>query len=62
MRVFEHGHGLLTRHVRETIEVFVEAQAAFQIVNRLSTGTRVLLKQGAPLNRSGSTRIGTSGG
>ena len=31
MRVFEDGHGLLTRHIRKTIEVFVEAQAAFQI-------------------------------
>ena len=62
MRVFDLVHGLLTRHVRETIEVFVEAQAAFQIVNRLSTGTRAPLQQGAPLNRPRSTRIVTSGG
>src|SRR5471030_2882841 len=33
-----------------------------RLLNRLSTGTRVPAKEGAPLNRSGSTQIGTSGG
>ena len=33
-----------------------------RLVNKLSTGTRVPLKQGAPLRRSGSTQIGTPGG
>src|SRR5437879_13014235 len=31
VRVFEHGHRLLTRYIRETIEVLVKAQAAFQV-------------------------------
>jgi hypothetical protein len=32
--VFQNGNGLFTRHIRETIQVFVEAQAAFQIVEQ----------------------------
>jgi hypothetical protein len=31
VRIFEHGHGLLTRYLGKTIEVFIKAEAAFQI-------------------------------
>ena len=32
--VFQNGNGLFTRHVGKTIQVFVEAKAAFQIVEK----------------------------
>jgi hypothetical protein len=60
--VFQHGHGLLVCHVWKTIEVFVEAQAAFQVGEQAVHWHAVPLKQGAPLNRSGSIQMGTSGG
>lgn len=34
MGVFQNGYGLFTRHVRKTIEVFIQAKAAFQIVEQ----------------------------
>ena len=54
----EDGCGLLPCYVRKTIEVLVKAETAFQIGEPALHRDARPLKQGAPLNRSGSTQNG----
>jgi hypothetical protein len=62
VRVVEHGHGLLTGHVRKAVEAFVKTKAAFQI------GEKAVHRNSRPGEARRATQplqvyqIGTSGG